>query len=155
MVLQWIVARSSLQATPSLGPRLELSSKPRRTEPVTFVRKAVDFWCVIIHVINEGHSYFYGKCRASYKSVTRYSKKLLFVFKASSASSRSETLLQANQGSSPHQSCKQQQTISELVLQWTARSDQWPSCTPVNCLLPTFERYSVLECSVLSLQFVR
>ena len=39
---------------------------------VTFARKAVDFQRVIIHVINEGHAYFCGKCRVSYKSVTRY-----------------------------------------------------------------------------------
>ena len=31
----------------------------------------MDFRRVIIHVINKGHSYFCGKCRVSYKSVTR------------------------------------------------------------------------------------
>ena len=41
----------------------------------------MDFRRVIIHVINKGHSYFCGKCRVSYKSVTHII--LLFVLKAS------------------------------------------------------------------------
>ena len=55
----------------SLGPRLSLKTGGGESL-VTFARKAVDFRHVISHVIIEGHSYFYGKGRMSYKSVTRY-----------------------------------------------------------------------------------
>ena len=56
----------------SLGPRLSPLKTGGGESLVTFARKAVDFRRVISHVINEGHSYFCGKCRVSYKSVTRY-----------------------------------------------------------------------------------
>ena len=120
-----------------------LSSKNGGGESlVTFARRAVDFWHVIIYVINEGHSYFCGKCRVSYKSVTRY-------WKYRSLFSRHPQL---------HRSLRH--FYSELILwtvdpvcgdkwagpannpQWTARSDQWPSRTP--CQLPFANHWEVL-----------
>ena len=55
---------SPVQSTssPSLGPRLSPLKTGGGESPVTFARKAVDFRRVISHVINEGHSYFCGKC---------------------------------------------------------------------------------------------
>ena len=84
----------------------------------------------------------------------------LFVFKASPASQKSEIILQLTRRAHlvNRQSCKRRETTNELVRQ-TTRSEQrdqtsGPLAHPVNCLSPIIERYSVPECSVLSLQFV-
>ena len=84
----------------------------------------------------------------------------LFIFKASPASQKSETILQLTRRAHlvNRRSCKRRQTTNELVRQ-TTRSEQrdqtsGPLAHPVNCLSPIIERYSVPERSVLSLQFV-
>ena len=84
----------------------------------------------------------------------------LFVFKASPASQKSETILQLTRRAHlvNRRSCKRRQTTNELVRQ-TTRSEQrdqtsGPLAHPVNCLSPIIERYSVPERSVLSIQFV-
>ena len=84
----------SSHCTCSLSPRLSPQNRGGESL-VTFARKAVDFRRVIIHVINEGHAYFCGKCREFNTNQSRALLKIsLFIFKASPASPKSETLLQ-------------------------------------------------------------
>ena len=115
----------SSHCTCSLSPRLSPQNRGGESL-VTFARKAVDFRRVIIHVINEGHAYFCGKCREFNTNQSGVLLKIsLFISKASPASPKSETLLQLTRTAHlvNRRSSKRRQTKNAQVRQ-TNRSEQ-------------------------------